>query len=165
MAARVISLPARLLDAKYVLVGFVTFKIPRISHLLQTSNTMHCVVLVQMQSMLLWLERNPQTMAEASSHILHEKASNQSSMPHRSTQTLKCSKFLWYILICQIGALTNELQSVHLVKWLTENNWPINISNERELHQLLMAGHPSIQLPSNLTISCDIHVSLRKCQE
>ena len=102
---------------------------------------------------------------EASSHIMHEKASNQSSMPCRSTQMLKCGKFLWCILICQISGLTNELHSAHLVKWLTENNWPINISNERELHQLLMAGHPSIQLPSNLTISCDIHVSFRKCQE
>ena len=46
MATGVISLPAWLLDAKYVLVGFVAFKIQRISRLLQTSHTMRFVVLV-----------------------------------------------------------------------------------------------------------------------
>lgn len=55
--------------------------------------------------------------------------------------------------------------SAHLVKWITENNRPVNIINDRELRDLLMAGRPSIQLPSNYTISRDINASFEKCQE
>jgi hypothetical protein len=54
--------------------------------------------------------------------------------------------------------------SAHLVKWLTENNRPINIINDRELRELLTAGRPSIQLPTNPTILRDIHMSFEKCQ-
>jgi hypothetical protein len=59
---------------------------------------------------------------------------------------------------------TNPEVRVHLFKWLTENNRPINIINDRELRELLTAGRPSIQLPTNPTISCDIHMSFEKCQ-
>jgi len=55
--------------------------------------------------------------------------------------------------------------SAHLVKWVTENNRPINIINDRELRDLLTAGRPSIQLPGNTTISRDINASFEKCRE
>jgi len=55
--------------------------------------------------------------------------------------------------------------STHLVKWLMENNWPINIINDRELWDILTAGCPSIQLPTNPLISNDIHTSFEKCQD
>jgi hypothetical protein len=42
--------------------------------------------------------------------------------------------------------------SAHLVKWITENNRPANIINDRELRALLTAGRPNIELPSNNTI-------------
>jgi hypothetical protein len=47
------SLPALLLNAKYVLVAFVDTKIQRTSCLLQTSNTTPYAVLEQMQLTLL----------------------------------------------------------------------------------------------------------------
>ena len=54
---------------------------------------------------------------------------------------------------------------LHLVKWVTENNHPVNIINDHELQNLLTAGWPSIELPSNRTISRDIHASFLKCQD
>jgi hypothetical protein len=57
-----------------------------------------------------------------------------------------------------------DCYSAHLVKWITENNRPINIINDRELRDLLTAGRPSIQLPSTFTISRDIFASFEKCR-
>ena len=54
--------------------------------------------------------------------------------------------------------------SAHLVKWITENNRPANIINDRELRELLTAGRPSVDLPSNKTISRDINASFEKCR-
>ena len=42
--------------------------------------------------------------------------------------------------------------SVRLVKWVTENNHPVNIINDRELRNLLTAGRPSTHLPLDDTI-------------
>ena len=55
--------------------------------------------------------------------------------------------------------------SAHLVKWVIENNRPIFIVGDRELHELLTAGRPNIEIPSSNTISCDIKVSFDKCRE
>lgn len=55
--------------------------------------------------------------------------------------------------------------SAHLVKWVTENNRPANIINDRELRELLVAGRPNMVLPSNTTISRDIKASFEKCRE
>jgi hypothetical protein len=71
---------------------------------------------------------------------------------------------LYFILIHKCEPLMIKY-SAHLIKWLTENNQPINIINDTELQNLLTAGHPSIQLPTNPTISHDIHVSFKRCQE
>jgi len=73
-----------------------------------------------------------------------------------------------YIPLLYINAPKRPLTikcSAHLVKWLTENNQPINIINDRELCDLLTAGRPSIQLPTNPVISNDIHASFEKCRE
>ena len=73
-----------------------------------------------------------------------------------------------YIPLLYINATKRPLTikcSAHLVKWLTENNRPINIINDRELQNLLTAGHPSIQLPTNPVILNDIHASFEKCRE
>lgn len=51
------------------------------------------------------------------------------------------------------------------MRWITENNQPINIINDRALRDLLLSGHPNIELPSHFTISCDICSSFEKCQE
>jgi hypothetical protein len=59
----------------------------------------------------------------------------------------------------------NLKSSAHLVRWITENNRPINIINDRELRELLTAGRPSIDLPGNHTISRDIYASFEKCKE
>jgi len=55
--------------------------------------------------------------------------------------------------------------SANLVRWLTENNRPTNIINDRALRDLLLAGRPSIDLPSRFTISRDIRLSFLKCQD
>jgi hypothetical protein len=55
--------------------------------------------------------------------------------------------------------------SAHLVKWVTENNRPVNIINDRELQNLLTAGWPGVNLPSNRTISRDINASFLKCHD
>ena len=55
--------------------------------------------------------------------------------------------------------------SMHLIKWVTKNNCPVNIINDCELQNLLTANQPSIKLPSNITISQDIHASFLKCQD
>jgi hypothetical protein len=78
-----------------------------------------------------------------------------------SIQTLKYGElFLFYIHV----PILNRHYSAHLVKWITENNRPVNIINDRELRNLLTAGRPSIELPSNRTISRDINASFEKCQ-
>jgi len=55
--------------------------------------------------------------------------------------------------------------SARLVKWVTENNRPVNTINNWELHNLLMVGQPSTQLPSDDTISQDIKAAYEKCQD
>ena len=55
--------------------------------------------------------------------------------------------------------------SARLVKWVTENNRPLNIINDRELHNLLTAGRPSIHLPSHDTILRDIKAAFEKCRD
>jgi hypothetical protein len=51
------------------------------------------------------------------------------------------------------------------VRWITENNRPVNVINDRALRELLLSGRPNIELPSHFTISCDIRASFEKCQE
>lgn len=59
---------------------------------------------------------------------------------------------------------TNPEVRAHLVKWVTENNRPLNVINDRALRDLLTAGRPSIDLPSDDTISRDIKTSFEKCR-
>ena len=54
--------------------------------------------------------------------------------------------------------------SAHLVRWITENNRPPNIINDRKLCKLLTAGQPTTNLPSHQTISRNIYTSFKKCQ-
>jgi hypothetical protein len=51
----------------------------------------------------------------------------------------------------------------HLVKWITENHRPTSIVKDRELCEILMAGRPSLEIPSPNTIPRDIKVSFDKC--
>ena len=60
---------------------------------------------------------------------------------------------------------TNLQACAHIVKWVTENNWPINIINDQSLRELLTAGQPHLSLPGQSTIMRDIKVSYLKCQE
>ena len=62
-------------------------------------------------------------------------------------------------------ALPIYKNSAHLVQWVTENNCPANIINDCELQNLLTASRLNIELPSNGTISRDIHASFLKCRD
>ena len=55
--------------------------------------------------------------------------------------------------------------SARLVKWVTENNRPVNIINDQELHNLLTVGRPSTHLPSDDTISRDFNAAYEKCRD
>jgi hypothetical protein len=60
---------------------------------------------------------------------------------------------------------TNPEVRARIVKWVTENNRPANIVNDRELQELLTAGRPHIKLPSRQTVSRDVNACFRKCRE
>jgi hypothetical protein len=56
--------------------------------------------------------------------------------------------------------------SAHLIKWITENNWSVNIVNDWddwELCKLLTAGWPQIELSSHITVFQDIKACFAKC--
>ncbi|KAG1748947.1 uncharacterized protein EDB91DRAFT_1244750 [Suillus paluster] len=53
----------------------------------------------------------------------------------------------------------------NLVRWITGNNRPVNIINDRALRDLLLSGRPNIELSSHFTISHDIRASFEKSQE
>ena len=57
------------------------------------------------------------------------------------------------------------LSRARLVKWVTENNRPMNIVNDRELEELLTAGRPHIKVPSAATVSRDVKACFKKCCE
>jgi hypothetical protein len=54
---------------------------------------------------------------------------------------------------------------MHLVRWITANNCPMNIINDQDLHVLLTAGWPTIRLPSSDTIAQDIFAAFEICQD
>ena len=54
---------------------------------------------------------------------------------------------------------------MHLVKWITEYNRPSNIINDQELHELLTAGRPKVELPTRIAISQDIKACFNKCRD
>jgi len=72
-------------------------------------------------------------------------------------------RLVYFISIMYTYAYFSD--SARLVKWVTENNRPMNIINDRELHKLLTAGRPSIHLPSCYTISRDINAAFEKCRD
>jgi hypothetical protein len=57
------------------------------------------------------------------------------------------------------------LASTHLVKWITENNRPTTIIEDRELRELLLTGRPNMELPSATTITRDIRSSFDFCHD
>ncbi|KAN0113508.1 hypothetical protein V8E52_007666, partial [Russula decolorans] len=60
---------------------------------------------------------------------------------------------------------TNAEVCAHLVKWITENNQPVNIVNDRELCELLTVGRPQIRLPGHATVSRDIKACFGICRD
>lgn len=60
---------------------------------------------------------------------------------------------------------THLLDSAKMVQWITENNRPTNIVTDRALRDLLLAGRPNTELPSQPTISRDIKSSFAKCRQ
>jgi hypothetical protein len=54
---------------------------------------------------------------------------------------------------------------MHLVRWITANNCPMNIINDQDLRILLMAGRPTICLLSSDTIARDIFAAFEICQD
>ncbi|KAI0245489.1 hypothetical protein BJV78DRAFT_1138365, partial [Lactifluus subvellereus] len=66
---------------------------------------------------------------------------------------------------CTIHAYTNSEIHAHIVRWITANNHPLNIINDRELRRLLTAGQLNAILPSPDTISQDISAAFEKCQD
>ncbi len=53
--------------------------------------------------------------------------------------------------------------SAHIVKWVTENNCPISIVEDRELREILTVGRPTLDILSPNTISRNIKASFSKC--
>jgi hypothetical protein len=136
-------------------------KIQRTNLLRLTSSITPSAVLVKIRSTQLLLARKLLHAAAPSLHSLRAKANNRSDIRTVSTRTLKSGRFS--LIYIYVPILT--YCSAHLVKWVTENNRPINIINDRELRDLLTAGRPSISLPTNPTISRDIDASFEKCRE
>ncbi|GBE82246.1 hypothetical protein SCP_0406300 [Sparassis crispa] len=52
-----------------------------------------------------------------------------------------------------------------LVKWVTESNHPVRIVSDREFQELMMAGHPTLVLPSSMTLARDIKSLFEHCRE
>jgi len=67
---------------------------------------------------------------------LHAKAKSLCTILTDPILTLKSSMIYFY----SFDVSTNCVFSAHLVKWITKNNQPANIVNDRELHELLTAG-------------------------
>ena len=114
-----------------------------------------------MQSKLLFLERHTLVAMAQSLHFLLAKGNNQLSTCIVFTQIPKYGRFLF---IYQYPLLTIKSSS-HIIRWITENNQPININNDRKLCNLVTAGRQSIDLPTRTTISQDINTTFEKCQE
>jgi hypothetical protein len=55
--------------------------------------------------------------------------------------------------------------SAHIVRWITENNRPANVVNDRELRELLTAGRPNIVLPGPITVTRDIKACFDTCRD
>lgn len=148
-------------NAKHVWVAFVVSRTRRTNHLLPTSNIMLCAALEKM----LWTLSSPvRNQSDATSQYfpsLPTRANNQSSIRIVFTQTQKSGNDFFKSFY---RTVLNPRDSAHLVKWITENNRPANIINDWELRDLLTAGRPSIELPSNQTISRDINASFEKCR-
>jgi hypothetical protein len=49
--------------------------------------------------------------------------------------------------------------SVHIAKWVAESHRPLAIVKDRQFQELMMAGRPSTQIPSPMTVSRDIKVA------
>jgi hypothetical protein len=92
---------------------------------------------------------------------LRVKANSRSSTRIVFTPTPKYGMLIWNFLSQTIIYFNN---SAHLIRWITENNRPPNIVNDRKLRELLTVGRPTTNLPSHQTISRDIDTSFKKCQ-
>ena len=152
--------PVLLPNVKHVWAVFIVFRTQRTSFLPPTSSIMLYSALEQTLSTLLSLVRNLSNTTSQSLPCLPARANNQSGICIVFTQTQKYGKKLSK-LFCR--TVLNPRHSAHLVKWITKNNRPVNIINDQELCDLLTAGQPSIELPSNKTISYDINASFEKC--
>ena len=60
---------------------------------------------------------------------------------------------------------SNSEVCAHFAKWIVKSNQPVNIINDKELPNLLTAGHPKLSLPSSATIMHDIKTSFEKCRD
>jgi hypothetical protein len=116
--------------------------------------------LEQTPSTLSSLVRNPSNTTNQSLPSLPLRANNQSGIHIVFTRTQKSGKKLSKLFY---RTVLNPRHSAHLVKWITKNNRPVNIINDRELHSLLTAGQPSVELPSNQTILHNINASFERC--
>ena len=95
-------------------------------------------------------------------HSSLAKAKNQSNILIARTPILKSGMFNYSVNLLSV---LMHSHSARLVKWITENNRPVNIVNNHELHDLLTAGRPHITIPSASTITRDIQTSFEKCRE
>jgi hypothetical protein len=52
-----------------------------------------------------------------------------------------------------------------IVRWITENFRSVNIVKDRQLRDLLLAGHPGAKIPCPNTVSKDLNESFKKCKK
>ena len=60
---------------------------------------------------------------------------------------------------------TYSYYSTHIIKWVTESNWPVHIVKDRELCELLISGRPTLKLPSATTVSRDLKTCFEASQQ
>jgi hypothetical protein len=88
-------------------------------------------------------------VAAPSSPLLLVKDNNWSSTLTAHSLTLKFGEYFGLLLNTSL-IMTS---SACLVKWVTENNRPMSIVNDTELHNLLTAGRPHATIPSASTVT------------
>ena len=68
------------------------------------------------------------------------------------------------ILLCALLLNYLTFSRARIVRWCAESNRPIKLVDDREFHSLMKAGRPGTSIPSQKTVSRDIHLAFEKCR-
>ena len=147
-------------NARQLLGVSAASKIPKTGTQLPIFDTMHFIALEKRWCKMVQRAKTLTKPVVLFFLHLHAKAKSLCTILTDPILTLKSSMIYFY----SFDVSTNCVFSAHLVKWITKNNQPANIVNDRELHELLTARWPHIELPGHITISWDIKACFNKCR-